>query len=238
MNSKRETALVLLSSGLDSSFNLAKSVSVFEVKLALTFNYGQKAARAEIRSAELLARHYKVPHQIVDLPWFSDFTTTSLIGEAEVPQGHEVEIDSLEKSNQTAERVWVPNRNGIFLNIAAGFAEGIGARYVIPGFNREEAATFPDNSLAYLKSLDQSWSFSTLGKVQTFCHSTDLDKTEIVQEAEKLGLPFATLWPCYLNESQWCGRCESCQRFRRALEANGLSFEALKTQSPWTSGRE
>lgn len=233
MNSKRETALVLLSSGLDSSFNLAESIATFDVKLALTFNYNQKAASAEIRSARLLANHYKIPHKIIDLPWFSEFTTTSLIGAADVPQGKEVEIDSVEKSNRTAERVWVPNRNGIFLNIAAGFAEGLGARYVIPGFNREEAATFPDNSLAYLKILDQSWSFSTLGKAQTFCHSADLDKTQIVEAAKKLGLPFAMLWPCYLNENMWCGRCESCQRFKRALGANGLSFDSLRTQGPW-----
>lgn len=232
MSSKRETALILLSSGLDSSFNLAKSVTRFDVKLALTFNYGQKAARSEIRSAKLLASYYKVPHKVVDLPWFKDFTTTSLVADSDVPQGADIEIDSIEKSNQTAERVWVPNRNGIFLNIAAGFAEGLGARYVIPGFNREEAATFPDNSFAFLKFLDQSWSFSTLGKVQTFCHSADLDKTQIVQEGLKLGLPFELLWPCYLNEEHWCGRCESCQRFKRALAVNGLSFERLKAAAP------
>ena len=51
--------------------------------------------------------------------------------------------------------------NGIFLNIAAGFAEALSAQAVLPGFNKEEAATFPDNSVDFLESLNHSFSFST-----------------------------------------------------------------------------
>lgn len=204
-----------------------KARSEFQVT-ALTFNYGQKAAVREVAAAAKLTQYFQVPLKVVELPWFSEFTKTSLIGTMSIPVGAEVEIDSHERSLQTAEKVWVPNRNGIFLNIAAGFAEGMGAAQVIPGFNKEEAETFPDNSAAYLRSVEASWVFSTQGKVRTHCYSSDLTKTEIVAQARELGLPFHMLWPCYLDQKTWCGECESCHRFKRALQANGLSFEELR----------
>jgi 7-cyano-7-deazaguanine synthase len=201
------------------------------VRLALTFNYGQKAAAREIERASRLASHYRVPHRVVELPWFAEFTNSSLVGGGAVPSGADIEIDNLARSQESAKQVWVPNRNGILLNIAAGFAEGMGAEVVIPGFNIEEAATFADNTGAFLKALDHSWSFSTNGKVKTQCFSTALNKTQIVAEGKKAGLPFAGLWPCYLAEGTWCGECESCQRFKRALAANDLSFDQLKVGS-------
>jgi 7-cyano-7-deazaguanine synthase len=222
------SAVVLLSAGLDSTFNLLQALKSFPVRLALTFNYGQKAARQEIERSRILTQCYKVAHQVIDLPWFSDFTHTSLVGSAEIPRGAEVSIDDLSRSQDTAKRVWVPNRNGILLNVAAGFAEGLGASHVIPGFNLEEAQTFPDNSSGFLQSLDASWLYSTNGKVKSHCFSIALDKSEMVRQGIALNMPFGDLWPCYLAGAKWCGECESCQRFRRALAANALSFDELR----------
>lgn len=225
------SAVVLLSSGLDSSFNLYRAAQDLNIKLALTFDYGQRAAKREVESASRMAAELGLPHRVIDLKWFREFTRTSLVGGGHIPSGSAISIDDHAKSQETAKAVWVPNRNGIFLNIAAGFAEGLGADVVIPGFNSEEAATFPDNSQAFLDSLDTAWGFSTEGRVKTFCYSTNLDKTEIVKQSLHLSLPFSMLWPCYLDGEQWCGTCESCQRFKRAVEKNGLVFEALRKES-------
>jgi len=224
----RQSAVVLLSAGLDSTYNLIKALEKFSVRLALTFDYGQKAALREVERAAALAKHFGVQHEVVKLPWFAQFTKTSLIGKQDVMSGADIQIDNLKQSQASAKNVWVPNRNGILLNVAAGFAEGLEADFVIPGFNIEEAATFPDNTDAFLKALDKSWSFSTSTHVKTFCFSTELDKTQIVAEGKKAGLPFAMVWPCYLSGKTWCGTCESCQRFKRAVEANGFSFAQLK----------
>lgn len=223
-----KSAVVLLSAGLDSTFNLYKARSDFDVRLALTFNYGQRAAAREVVRAAKLAALVGVPHQVIDVTWFKEFTQTSLVGDAAVPSGSDVAIDSAERSVETAKAVWVPNRNGIFLNIAAGFAEGLGAAVIIPGFNIEEAATFPDNSTGFLKALDSSLRFSTSSQVRTHCFSTQMNKIQIVAEGAVMGMPFSQLWPCYLNGEEWCGLCESCQRFRRAVDANGMSFDQLK----------
>jgi 7-cyano-7-deazaguanine synthase len=217
------SSVVLLSSGLDSSFNLYRAHADGGVALALTFDYGQKAALAERRQSAELCRQLGIPHKIIELPWFRDFTSTSLVGAQKVPSGGEISMDDMNVSNETKKAVWVPNRNGIFLNIGAGFAEGINAEFIIPGFNKEEAATFPDNSQGYLQSLNHAFSFSTEGRVTVKCYSTEMAKTEILTESIKLGIPLEKLWPCYHAGAKWCGECESCQRFARALSAAGAN---------------
>lgn len=221
----KSRVVVLLSAGLDSSVNLFEAHRQHEVVLALTFNYGQKAAPRELASAVSLCQALKVPHKIVDLTFFQDFQRSSLLMEDQkIPQGEDVDIHSLTQSQKTAQSVWVPNRNGIFLNIAAGFAEALGAEFVIPGFNAEEAATFSDNSEAYMKALDHSFSFSTANQVQVRCFTSGLQKTEIVKKGQSLNLPFDKIWPCYFSGPQWCGQCESCQRSKNAMKQAGLDI--------------
>ncbi len=222
----KKKAVVLLSSGLDSAYNLAEAVQQFEVLLALTFNYGQRAATKEVQHSQQLANHFKVPHRVIELPWFKEFQSSALLNkDIPVPKADDLKIEDQSQSEKSAKVVWVPNRNGIFLNIAAAFAENLGAQFLVPGFNKEEAQTFPDNSEAFLKSLDQSFSFSTANKVQTHCFSTNMNKSQILAAAKKLELPFQSLWPCYEAMDQWCGECESCLRFKRALSENDISFE-------------
>lgn len=194
----KEKSLVLLSGGLDSSVNLYQAQRKTQVVLALTFDYGQKAGKNEILAAKFLCEELKIPHQVVELPWFQLFSKSALTEKNQlVPQGTQVSIDDLKTSKATAERVWVPNRNGIFLNIGAGFAEGLNAQVVVPGFNAEEAVTFPDNSVEFMSALDKSFSYSTSNGVRTECYTVDLTKTQIVQMGRELKIPFSKLWPCY-----------------------------------------
>jgi len=216
----RQRSVVLLSSGLDSTVNLFEARAVSDVVLALTFDYGQRAARREAERAAEISRIAGVSHRVLSLPWFADFTRTSLVDHsADIPTRDEVSIDDFKASTQTAKAVWVPNRNGIFLNIAAAFAEGLGASWIVPGFNAEEAVTFPDNSEAYLQAATRSLSFSTSNRVEVKCFTTSLDKTAIARRGRELGAPLNLVWPCYFGGEAPCGQCESCQRFRRASAA-------------------
>jgi 7-cyano-7-deazaguanine synthase len=217
-------SVVLLSSGLDSTVNLYEAREQSHVVAALTFNYGQRAALQEIKHARAICNEVDVRHIVVDVPFFSEFTRTALVNrESKVPVQDEVGIDDLGKSQQTAVRVWVPNRNGILLNIAAGYAEGLGADWIIPGFNIEEAATFPDNTDDFLKAATHAFSFSTSNKVEAKCFTTALDKTAIARRGQELGVRFDLIWPCYFGDERLCGQCESCQRFQRACRAAGIS---------------
>lgn len=223
------SAVVLLSAGLDSTTNLfAAHQAGWDVRLALTLDYGQRAARRETERARAIAAALGVPHRVLSLPFFADFGQSSLVDRArEVPVGGAVDISSQVQSEKTAKSVWVPNRNGIFLNIAAGFAEALGAQVVVPGFNAEEAATFPDNTPEFMDALDRSFSFSTGNRVRVQCFTTDLDKPAVAFRAEELGVDFKMIWPCYLDVEKPCGRCESCQRDKRAIKAIDVSVDDL-----------
>lgn len=213
-------AVVLLSSGLDSTVNLYAAKRELDVVQVLTYDYGQRAASKEISQSQMLCKKLNLQHQVIELSWFRELTTSSLIDRSQkVPQGTEVKIDDLLRSHETAKSVWVPNRNGVFLNIAASFAEAMGAQFVIPGFNIEEAATFADNSQEYMAALDHSFSFSTANKIKVKCFTADKNKTEIVKMGRVLGVDFDLIWPCYFGGEKICGECESCLRFKRALEA-------------------
>ncbi|MEK7355819.1 MAG: 7-cyano-7-deazaguanine synthase QueC [Bdellovibrionota bacterium] len=206
-----------MSGGLDSTVNLYEARAQSEVVLALTVDYGQRAAPRELERGAAIAKVAGVPHRTLSLPWFKDFTKTSLVNRAEeVPTAGAVSIDDPTVSEKTAKAVWVPNRNGILLNVAAAFAEGLGAGWVVPGFNIEEGATFPDNTQAYLDSLTHAFAYSTSNHVRAICFTTALDKTAIVKRGRALGAPFELMWPCYLAGEKPCGECESCKRYIRA----------------------
>jgi 7-cyano-7-deazaguanine synthase len=211
-------SVVLLSSGLDSTVNLYEARRQSEVVMAITVNYGQRAAAREIEFARRHCELFGIRHKVVELSWFADFTQTSLVNtENEVPVGDRIRIDDLESSEKTARAVWVPNRNGILLNVAAAYAEGAGASWIVPGFNAEEATTFPDNSEDYLNAVTQALAYSTANKVEAKCFTVRLNKTEIVRRGRELGVRFDLIWPCYFGGEKPCGQCESCQRFNRAV---------------------
>lgn len=218
-----QKSIVLLSGGLDSTTNFYQALKKTEVLLSLTFDYGQRAGAKEIEAAAYFSKRENIKHKVLAVPWIKDWNKSSLIDLSDkIPTGNDVQIDELSQSQKTAQSVWVPNRNGIFLNIAAGYAEAMGAKIIIPGFNAEEAVTFPDNSEAFIKSLNQSFSFSTANHVEVQCYTIHEDKTEIVKQASELGIEFDKLWFCYFAQEKWCGECESCKRAKRALHANSI----------------
>ncbi|MCC6138341.1 MAG: 7-cyano-7-deazaguanine synthase QueC [Bdellovibrionaceae bacterium] len=217
--------VVLLSSGLDSTVNFLLALKEHQVVAAITFNYGQKAAEQEISHSRALCDKHNVRHIVANLPFFKEFTTTSLVSQQmNVPGKKDIELSSSSHNIASAAKVWVPNRNGIFLNIAAGYAEGLGAKYVIPGFNLEEASTFPDNSQNFQDALKTAFTFSTQNHVEVLCFTQNMMKTEILALGLQQNLALKDLWPCYHGGEEWCMDCESCLRFSRAAHENGITL--------------
>lgn len=220
-------SVVLLSGGLDCGLNLALAARAGRARLALTFDYGQRAAQAEARAASALARHYGVEWRKIEIPWLGQVNPTGLTRPSQtLPLLATHELDDPEKTQASMQAVWVANRNGVFFNIGAAFAEALGCGAVIAGFNREEAATFPDNSAAYLAALTNGFAFSTRNGVKAESYTTDWDKSRIVAEGLEVNLPFNLLWSCYEAGPERCWRCESCKRSERALLSQGAAGKA------------
>ena len=216
---------MLLSAGLDSTVNFYEALRDTEVMLALTFDYGQRAAKQEVAKAKVLADLNHVRHMVIELPWFKNLGHSGLTSEASVPKVSPEKLDDLGAAKASAKAVWIPNRNGVFLNIAASLAEGIGANMVIPGFNAEEAETFPDNSFDFIRATRKAFTYSTANSVNVQCYTITKNKVDIVKMGKSLQVPFHNIWPCYLSLEKWCGQCESCQRAKRAFQAAGVKVD-------------
>ncbi len=231
---KYKMAVILLSGGLDSALNLALAAKNNRAQLALTMRYGQRAESAEVSAARALCAHYGVEWKDVDVSWLGQVNPTALTrAQANLPKPTTEDLDSMEASGASMRAVWVANRNGVFLNIAAAFAEALGSSEVLTGYNFEEAATFPDNSQAYLDSMNHAFSFSTLNQVKASSYTIEWDKTRILQEALRIELPLDKVWSCYEAGPDRCWKCESCKRSERALLAAGEPGKSWLSRMGW-----
>jgi 7-cyano-7-deazaguanine synthase len=223
-------SVVLLSGGLDSTVSLAHALRESEVDLCLTMDYGQRSAAREINSASAIAEYYDLNHMVVDLPFLRKITFSALVNTSKaVPNPSADLLDDPQAALDSAEAVWVPNRNGLFINAAASFAEALDCGLIVTGFNREEARTFPDNSPAFVKAANEALAFSTRNRVRVVSYTQRLDKIEIVQLGKKLNVPWRLIWSCYHGGSAMCGTCESCLRFFRAMKEAGIDGFSAET---------
>lgn len=219
MNMKnKKQAIILLSGGLDCSTALAATVDEYNYILALTFDYGQKAFEKEFVASSRIAKFYNIEHKTIKLDWLKEITNTSLVSNEHIPQN--IDIDNSEQTANSAKNVWVPNRNSVFINIAAAFLDAKDGGVVVIGANKEEAQTFSDNSLEFIDSLNKTLKLSCEKNVEVKAPLIDMDKTQIVGLALKNNIPFEFINSCYSNEIGHCGKCESCLRLKRALIAN------------------
>lgn len=213
-------AIILLSGGLDSVVSLSVIREKCSEIIALTFNYGQKSYLAEKNAAEKISDFYKVEHKVIDLDWLSVISTSSLTTSEIIPYISTDNLDNISVAQNTAKSVWVPNRNGLFVNIAACFAEACNFDTIIIGANKEEGATFKDNTIEFVNAINSSLENSVNTKIQLVAPLINMTKEEIVNEAIKRNVPLELIHSCYISEEKHCGFCESCQRLKRALELN------------------
>ena len=136
--------LILLSGGLDSLVSLDIALKTIDVKLALIFNYGQKPYKEEKNASVKIAKYYGIDYKIIKLPYLKEISKNALVNEKS-------------KNLNTLNSVWIPNRNGLFLNIGAAFCESMGFDTVIFGANKEESLQFPDNSKEFVKLCNKTF---------------------------------------------------------------------------------
>ncbi len=214
-------AIVLLSGGLDSTVAAWLLRPAVEPVLALTVDYGQKAARRELAAAYRLALTLGIQHRTVFIPYLREAARGALTDpKLELPRPSTEDLDDIEGAAKTnAAQVWVPNRNFALIAMAATWAETNGIEHVVCGFNREEAATFPDNSAEFIEAVNGALRLSTRNHVSVLAPTIGMNKKEIVEAGRRVGAPLEHCWSCYLGGDRPCGSCESCRRFARALAA-------------------
>lgn len=215
MSLKNNKSIILMSGGLDSlaALSYTKNKNLYDIKLAITFDYGQKSAEKEIESSSKIANFYKIEHKVIKLNWLKDITHTGLVSQNTVPTTNL-------NTRESAKKVWVPNRNALFLNIAAAFCDSLEYKYIIFGANKDEGETFPDNTEAFRKRISGMFKYSTLVQPEVTAPLINFGKDDIVKIAVETAAPIEFVWSCYSGGEKHCGECESCKHLKRALLTN------------------
>jgi 7-cyano-7-deazaguanine synthase len=202
-------AVVLLSGGLDSYTAAAIAKAEGFSLCALTVEYGQRHA-GELESARAVAAALGVERQLelaVDLRAIGGSALTS---NADVPRDRDLNAGGIPST-------YVPARNTIFLSLALGWAEVLGAHDIVIGVNALDYSGYPDCRPEFLSAFEQVAALGTRAGVEgaTFrIHAPliTLSKAEIIRRGVTLGLDYRLTTSCYdpSREGRPCGHCDSC----------------------------
>jgi 7-cyano-7-deazaguanine synthase len=210
-------AVVLLSGGLDSYTAAAIAKSEGFSLCALTVRYGQRHA-LELESARAVAGALGVERHLelaIDLRAIGGSALTS---DADVPRDRDVTAAGIPAT-------YVPARNTIFLSLALGWAEVLGARDLVIGVNALDYSGYPDCRPEFIAAFERVAALGTRAGVEgsTFrIHAPliTLSKADIIRRGVTLGLDYGLTTSCYdpSPEGRPCGHCDSC-----VLRAKGFS---------------
>ncbi|GAB5415038.1 MAG: 7-cyano-7-deazaguanine synthase QueC [Congregibacter sp.] len=215
----RKKAVILVSGGLDSTTVLALAREQGFECFTLSFDYGQRH-RAELFAAERIAAAYgDVEHKVVTL------NLDSIGGSALTDDAIAVPEEESEGIPVTD----VPARNTVFLSIALGWAEVLGASDIFIGVNAVDYSGYPDCRPAFIEAFTQLANVATaagVGGDHYHIHTPlmELGKDDIVKLGARLGVDYSLTVSCYqaTDEGLACGRCDACRLRREGFERAGL----------------
>jgi 7-cyano-7-deazaguanine synthase len=212
-------AVVLLSGGLDSITTLALAQEQGFECYALSLDYGQRHA-AELAAAHRLAEAAAVrEHRVIRLG-LGDVGGSALTDAAIAVPDH---------ATTGIPVTYVPARNTVFLSLALGWAEVLGAWDLFIGVNAVDYSGYPDCRPEFIAAFEQLAQLATRGGVeggQFRVHAPliELSKAEIIREGVRLGIDYAQTVSCYSadSEGRGCGHCDACRLRAEGFRAAGL----------------
>ncbi|TDJ54395.1 MAG: 7-cyano-7-deazaguanine synthase QueC [Gemmatimonadetes bacterium] len=222
-----QPAVVLLSGGLDSAVTLAIAKEMGFAPHALSFRYGQRHT-IELRCARAVAQQVgAVEHRVVDVD-LRTFGGSALTSDVPVPKDR-----SPSDMRGSIPVTYVPARNTIFLSLALGWAEVLGARDIFIGVNAIDYSGYPDCRPEFIAAFEHLASLATKAGVEgagPTIHAPliTLTKAEIIGRGLKLGVDFGLTLSCYdpSPDGLACGRCDACQLRLKGFADHGGSDPA------------
>jgi 7-cyano-7-deazaguanine synthase len=227
-------AVVLLSGGLDSATSavLARQQG-FEL-YALSIDYGQRH-RFELEAAARVADALEVvDHRVVHVD-FGQFGGNALTGTIAVPKDRS-EADMSGGIPVT----YVPARNTVFLSLALGWAEILGAADIWIGVNALDYSGYPDCRPEYIEAFERLANLATKAGVEGTSHFRihapliQMTKAQIIDAGTKLGFDYGLTHSCYDPDETGtaCGHCDSCllrlKGFAEAGKRDPVRYQASK----------
>jgi len=220
LSTTEKRAVILLSGGLDSATVVAMARADGYTCYTMSFDYGQRH-RSELQAAERVARDLgAVEHKVIGLNLNGiggSALTDSSIAVPETP-GEGIPV------------TYVPARNTVFLSLALGWAEVLGARDIFIGVNAVDYSGYPDCRPEFIESFERMANLATKAGVegQGFTIQAplqNLSKADIVKAGTRLGVDYGLTVSCYQADDQGraCGKCDSCRLRTEGFAAAGVA---------------
>jgi 7-cyano-7-deazaguanine synthase len=232
MTDRPKRAVVLVSGGLDSTTALAIARRDGFETFALSFDYGQRHA-FELEAARKVCEALAVRRHLVFKLDLRSIGGSSLTAEIPVPKDRpEAEMAG------GIPPTYVPARNTIFLSVAVGWAETLGAFDIFIGVNALDYSGYPDCRPEYIAAFERLANLGTKAGVEAAgswkIHAPliRMTKAEIIRTGTGLGVDFSLTHSCYDPDSAGlpCGRCDSCilrlKGFAEAGQRDPLDYSA------------
>ncbi len=209
----KRLAVVLLSGGLDSATTAAIARHDGYRLFALSVDYGQRH-RFELDAAKRVAKSLGVERHVVASVGLDQFGGSALTDDIGVP------LDRDEGAISHGIPVtYVPARNTVFLSLALGYAEVVGAADLFIGVNAVDYSGYPDCRPEFIAEFEKLANLATKagveGTIQFRIHTPliRMTKAEIIRRGTELGLDYGLTHTCYApnEEGVSCGRCDACQ---------------------------
>lgn len=213
-------AVVLLSGGLDSATVLAYALNDGYECYTLSFDYGQRSQAELNASMQLSEQMGAIEHKTVGLDLRAIGGSALTDDEIDVPK------DSLSDGIPVT---YVPARNTVFLSIALGWAEVLGAQAIFIGVNAVDYSGYPDCRPEFIQAFQQLANVATKvgvegNEIKIITPLMKLSKAEIIRLGTTLNVDYKTTVSCYdaTDEGLACGLCDSCILRRQGFEEAGV----------------
>ena len=225
MTDQNKPAVVLVSGGLDSATMLAIARQERFDLFALSFDYGQRH-RYELNAAKRVCEANGVQRHVVCPIDLRSFGGSALTDDIPVPKDRP--DDEIEAGIPIT---YVPARNTIFLSMALGWAEVLGAFDIFIGVNAVDYSGYPDCRAEFITAFEQLANLATKAGVEgtgTWKIHTpliSLTKAEIIRKGTELHVDYSLTLSCYdpLEKGNPCGRCDSCSLRLKGFAEAGLT---------------
>lgn len=213
-------AVVLLSGGLDSATVLAIARSEGYSCYTLAFDYGQRH-RVELDRARAVSAAYGAVRHITLKLDLTGIGGSALTADISVPK------DGVSDGIPVT---YVPARNTVFLSVALGWAEVLGAQDIFIGVNALDYSGYPDCRPEFVAAFESMANLATKAGVEGArmrirTPLIDMTKAQIIRTGIELGVDYGLTSSCYdpSPEGRPCGACDSCRLRAKGFAEAGVA---------------
>ena len=191
--------VILISGGIESTTLLYLQHPTNQV-IPVFVDYGQRAARQELASANAHVRALKSELVVLDISKAGAAFRTRQNRKLHVPMAH---------------------RNLVLLSLGLSFAAQAKAQRLSLALNWEDTQSYPSATAEFIHR------FQTLARLlenlEIATPLIEMSKDKIILTGKNLNIDFTQTYSCLLGYARHCGACPQCLKRRAAMRQAGLT---------------